>query len=86
MKPDIRHEFHHIGKFTADHPGRFRIRWHRFTADSPLHPLIRTVAHPAFKVDDLAAAIADETVPLGPMSRSTAIASRSSTTAACRSS
>lgn len=54
------------GMFTADNPGAFRIQWHRFTPDSPLHPLIRTVPHPAFKVDDLAAAIAGETLLLGP--------------------
>ncbi len=62
------HEIHSAkaGMFTADNPGAFRIQWHRFTPDSPLHPLIRTVPHPAFKVDDLAAAIADETLLLGP--------------------
>ena len=46
------------GMFTADNPGRFRIQWHRFLPDSPLHPLIRSVPHPAFKVADLEAAIA----------------------------
>ncbi|GAA6120804.1 hypothetical protein [Acidovorax sp. FG27] len=54
------------GMFTSDNGGRFRIQWHRFTADSPLHPLIRTVPHPAFKVDDLQAAIEGETLLLEP--------------------
>jgi hypothetical protein len=54
------------GMYTSDNAGRFRIQWHRFTADSPLHPLIRTLPHVAFKVDDLHAAIEGETVILGP--------------------
>lgn len=54
------------GMFTADNPGRFRIQWHRFTPDSPLHPLIRAVPHPAFKVADLAQAIEGEELLLGP--------------------
>lgn len=54
------------GMYTADNPGSFRIQWHRFTADSPLHPLLRTVPHPAFKVADLQAAIEGEELLLGP--------------------
>jgi hypothetical protein len=54
------------GMFTSDNPGNFRIQWHRFTPDSPLHPLIRSVPHAAFKVDSLEAAIAGEEVLLGP--------------------
>ncbi|WP_295537914.1 hypothetical protein [uncultured Pseudacidovorax sp.] len=54
------------GMYTSDNAGRFRIQWHRFTPDSPLHPLIRSVPHVAFKVADLAAAIEGETVILGP--------------------
>jgi len=52
--------------YTSDNPGNFRIQWHRFLPDSPLHALIKTVPHPAFKVDDLHAAIAGEEVILGP--------------------
>lgn len=52
--------------FTADHSGQFKIQWHRFEADSPLHPLIRTQPHLAFQVDDLQAAIAGEQLILGP--------------------
>ncbi len=52
--------------YTADNGGQFRIQWHRFEPDSPLHPLIKTLPHVAFKVDDLQAAIAGEEVILGP--------------------
>lgn len=55
-----------MGLYTADNPGKFRIQWHRFAANSPLHPLIQQVPHVAFKVDNLQAAIAGETVILGP--------------------
>ncbi|WP_235424305.1 VOC family protein [Citrobacter koseri] len=54
------------GMYTVDNPGNFRIQWHRFTDDSPLHPLIRTVPHVAFRVDNLAYAIEGEEVILGP--------------------
>lgn len=54
------------GMYTADNAGHFRIQWHRFTEDSPLHPLIKTLPHVAFKVDNLAEAIAGEEVILGP--------------------
>ncbi|TCW17683.1 hypothetical protein EDF73_101332 [Raoultella sp. BIGb0138] len=54
------------GMYTADNPGKFRVQWHRFDADSPLHPLLRTVPHVAFKVDDLLQAIEGEEVILGP--------------------
>ncbi|APH55086.1 Hypothetical protein GbCGDNIH9_8641 [Granulibacter bethesdensis] len=54
------------GMFTSDNQGKFRIQWHRFLPTSPLHPLIRTVPHPAFKVSDLEAAIEGEHILLGP--------------------
>ena len=54
------------GMYTVDNPGRFRIQWHRFTPDSPLHPLIQTLPHVAFKVSDLQAAIEGEDVIFGP--------------------
>ncbi len=54
------------GMYTTDNPGNFRVQWHRFTDDSPLHPLIKTVPHVAFKVNDLARAIEGEEVILGP--------------------
>jgi len=54
------------GMYTTDNPGNFRVQWHRFTDDSPLHPLIKNVPHVAFKVNDLARAIEGEEVILGP--------------------
>ncbi|MEX5411567.1 hypothetical protein GV764_02260 [Atlantibacter hermannii] len=54
------------GMYTTDNPGKFRVQWHRFTEDSPLHPLLKTVPHVAFKVDDLQQAIEGEEVILGP--------------------
>lgn len=54
------------GMYTADNPGKFRVQFHRFTADSPLHPLLKTRPHVAFKVDNLARAIEGEEVILGP--------------------
>ena len=55
-----------MGMFTADNSGAFRIQWHRFTRNSPLHLLIRTVPHPAFKVASLDDAISGEELLLGP--------------------
>ncbi|WP_163333651.1 hypothetical protein [Enterobacter bugandensis] len=43
-----------------------RVQWHRFDVDSPLHELIRSQPHIAFKVSDLEKAIVDEDVILGP--------------------
>lgn len=54
------------GMYTADNPGSFRIQWHRFKPDSPLHPLLRTIPHPAFKVANLREAILGEELLLGP--------------------
>lgn len=54
------------GMYTVDNPGNFRVQWHRFTDDSPLHPLLKTVPHVALKVNNLARAIEGEEVILGP--------------------
>lgn len=54
------------GMYTVDNPGKFRVQWHQFTNKSPLHPLLKTVPHVAFKVDDLMQAIDGEDVILGP--------------------
>lgn len=40
----------------------YGIEWMRFDADCPLHPLIRTVPHVAFEVDDLEAALEGQEV------------------------
>ena len=52
--------------FTSDNDGTFKIQWHRFEDDSPLHPLIKMLPHVAFKVNNLSAAIEGEEVILGP--------------------
>lgn len=44
----------------------YRIQYHRFEADSPLHPLIKTMSHVAFKVGSIEAAIKNKEVILGP--------------------
>ncbi|SHO63393.1 hypothetical protein SAMN02745172_01368 [Pseudoxanthobacter soli DSM 19599] len=56
-----------FGMYTRDSDCRLiRAQWHRFEETSPLHPLLRTVPHPAFKVSDLARAIEGMTLLLGP--------------------
>lgn len=52
--------------YTADHPGEFRIQFHRFEPDSPLHPLIQKHPHIALQVDELLEATAGKPVLLGP--------------------
>ncbi|KTC77087.1 hypothetical protein [Legionella brunensis] len=44
----------------------YRIQYHRFEEDSPLHPLIKTMPHVAFKVSQLDEAIKGKEVILGP--------------------
>jgi len=44
----------------------FHVQWHRFAEDSPLHPLIKTLPHIAFKVPSIDDAIEGKTVLLGP--------------------
>jgi hypothetical protein len=46
--------------------GSFRIQWHRFEDDSPLHPLLKTLPHIAFKVNNLNTAIEGKEILLGP--------------------
>jgi hypothetical protein len=56
-----------IGMYTSDDlSGPLPIQWHRFEANSPLHSLLRTQPHCAYKVSDLAAAIDNHAVVLGP--------------------
>lgn len=45
---------------------KHRIQWHRFEEGCPLHPLMQTVAHAAFKVNDLEKAIVGKHVILEP--------------------
>jgi hypothetical protein len=44
----------------------YRIQYHRFESDSPLHPLIQTVPHVAFKVNSIDEAIRGKRVILEP--------------------
>jgi hypothetical protein len=56
-----------FGMYTSDSDCKaLRIQWHRFEPNSPLHPLIQSVPHVAFKVDDLDRAIAGCNLLLGP--------------------
>jgi hypothetical protein len=49
----------HVSGFPCSSYG---IEWMRFDADSPLPELIRTVAHVAFEVDDIDAALAGKEI------------------------
>ena len=49
------------------------IEWMRFEKDCPLHPLIKTVPHVAFEVDDLDAALEGEEVIYPPGSPSAGV-------------
>lgn len=56
-----------FGMYTSDSDCKtLRIQWHRFEPNSPLHHLIQTVPHVAFKVDDLDRAITGCDLLLGP--------------------
>ena len=44
----------------------FRVQYHRFEDDSPLHPILKTVPHVAFKVPSIDEAIKGKNVVLGP--------------------
>ena len=52
----------------ADNP--FGIQWQRYWPDAPYPELVKTVAHVAFEVDDLEAALAGHTVIIEPNSPS----------------
>lgn len=52
--------FHlHISGFSTS---PFGIEWMRYSDDSPLHPLIKTLPHVAFEVDDLDSALEGQEV------------------------
>lgn len=55
-----------FGMYTSDVDGDFRIQYHRFTEDSPLHPLIKTIPHIAIQVDSLNEALGGYEILLGP--------------------
>lgn len=52
--------------YTTDGDNLFRIQWHRFEKDCPLHPLIQSTPHLAFKVKSIENAIAGKSVLLEP--------------------
>ncbi|AUH72082.1 hypothetical protein CAB17_08425 [Legionella sainthelensi] len=52
--------------YTTDGNNPFRIQWHRFEEGCPLHPLIQSTPHIAFKVNSIDEAIAGRTVLLEP--------------------
>ncbi len=53
--------------YTSDGQDKnFRIQWHRYEEGCPLHPLLQTVPHIAFKVDSIDDAIKDKTILLAP--------------------
>ena len=49
----------HVSGFSTS---PFGIEWMRYSADSPLHPAIKTLPHVAFEVDDLDAALVGQEV------------------------
>ncbi|WP_235842374.1 hypothetical protein [Cysteiniphilum halobium] len=52
--------------YTTKGHNPFRIQYHRFEEGCPLHPLIQTKVHVAFKVNDLAEAIKNQQVIMAP--------------------
>ena len=57
----------HVSGFSSS---AFGIEWMRYSADSPLHPAIKTLPHVAFEVDDLDAALEAREVIYSPGSPS----------------
>ena len=56
-----------FGMYTSDGDCELlRVQWHRYTADSCLDPLVRSLPHPTFKVDNLDRAVANRKLLLGP--------------------
>jgi hypothetical protein len=52
--------------YTTNGDNEFRIQWHRYEEGCPLHPLIQSVPHVAFKVSSIDEAIKNKEVILGP--------------------
>ncbi|ANI90204.1 hypothetical protein A9P82_13450 [Arachidicoccus ginsenosidimutans] len=52
--------------YTSDNNGDFRVQFHRFEKDSPLHPIIKNNPHIALQVDNLEEAIKGREILLGP--------------------
>ena len=61
----------HLKITCSDHQGNpFGIQWMRYWDDAPYPELVRTVAHVAFEVDDLPAALEGHRVLIAPNSPS----------------
>jgi hypothetical protein len=61
----------HLKMAVSDHKDNpFGIQWQRYWDDAPYPELVKTAAHIAFEVDDLAAAMAGYTVIIAPNSPS----------------
>lgn len=60
-----------FGMYVTSHDDSpFRIEWMRFTDDSPLPELVRTVPHVAFQVDDIQASLEGHDLLIPPNSPS----------------
>ena len=56
-----------FGMYTSDGDCQLlHVQWHRYTAESCLDPLVRSLPHPAFKVDNLDGAVVNRKLLLGP--------------------
>ena len=65
VKPNERYS-ENFKMYTTDNDGDFRIQFHRFDKDSPLHPIIKNNPHVALQVDNLEMAIKGREILLGP--------------------
>jgi len=63
----IEHLKMHVSAFEISPCG---IQWMRFEPDSPVHPLVQSVPHVAFEVDDLHAALEGKDILTAPNSPS----------------
>lgn len=63
--------FEEYGMYTSGYEtSPYGVEWLRFTPDSPLPDLVKTVPHVAFAVDDLAASLAGKEILIKPNSPS----------------
>lgn len=66
VKPNERYS-DKFGIHTSDSDCKLiHIQWHRFAPDSSLDPLLQSLPHPAFKVNDLDRAVVNRRLLLGP--------------------
>jgi len=64
----------HLKLTVSDHKNNpFGVQWQRYWDDAPYPDLVKTVAHVAFEVDALEAAIAGQKVIIEPNSPSTGV-------------